>query len=705
MAPAAASPTSPSAAPPATPEPFINRELSWLEFNRRVLAQAQDGDHPLIERVKFLAIVASNLDEFFMIRVSGLLKRLRTGHDVAAPNTLPTRTQLDLIRHMAAEMQKEQAACWTRELRPMLEARDVHFLEPAGWTPAVSSFLASYFTREISPVLTPLAFDPGHPFPFISNLSLNLAVVVKQRGRIKFARVKLPDSLPRFIQLPETLVGAGVAAFVFLEDVVRAHIAALFPGTTVQGAHVFRIVRDADIVIQEDEAHDLLESVDEGLRRRRHGALVALQVEATMPRRVVGILTQNFELEQENVTRTKQRLGFGDWMQLSSLPRPDLKYPPLVPLPVWAGATPEQIFEELREHDRLVHHPYQSFGAVENFLRAAVADPHVAAIKMTLYRIGSNSPLVDLLLEAAEAGKQVAVLVELKARFDERTNIRWAHRLEAAGAHVVYGVAGLKTHCKVCLIVRKEPDGIRRYAHIGTGNYNASTARLYTDIGLFTARQDIVEDASDLFNFLTGYSDQSDYRALLVAPVTLRREIARLIDREISHANAGHAAAIVIKVNAIVDEDMIRALYRASQAGVDIDLIVRGMCCLRPGVPGLSDRIRVRSVVDRFLEHSRIYWFKNGDTPEIYIGSADLMERNLDRRVEVICPVRDPHLAAHLRDVVLGLYLRDSHRADELQSDGRYVVRLNDANAGPLPHVNAQEALREWHAAEFKPKD
>jgi polyphosphate kinase len=331
-----------------------------------------------------------------------------------------------------------------------------------------------------------------------------------------------------------------------------------------------------------------------------------------------------------------------------------------------------------------------------------MTDTHVVAIKMTLYRIGANSPLVDLLLEAAEAGKQVAVLVELKARFDERNNIRWAHRLEAAGVHVVYGVANLKTHCKVCLVIRKETDGIRRYAHIGTGNYNAQTARMYTDIGLFTCRPEIVQDASDLFNFLTGYSNQRDYRTLMVAPVTLRSGLKRLIDREIAHAHAGQPAAIVIKVNAVVDQDMIRALYRASQAGVTVDLIVRGMCCLRPGVPGLSERITVRSVVDRFLEHSRIYWFKNGDQPEVFIGSADLMERNLDRRVEVICPVLDPHLAGHLRDVVLGLYLRDTHRADALLPDGRYAVRLNDANSGPLPHVNAQEALREWHVSEEK---
>jgi polyphosphate kinase len=427
-------------------------------------------------------------------------------------------------------------------------------------------------------------------------------------------------------------------------------------------------------------------------------------VETTMPRRVLDILTENFEIEDENVVRTKHRLGFGDWMSLTSLHRPDLKYPPLIPSAVWRGFEDEEVFEDIRHRDRMVHHPFQSFGAVESFLRVAVNDPHVVAIKMTLYRIGPDSPLVDLLVEAADAGKQVAVLVELKARFDERNNIRWAHRLESAGVHVVYGLVNLKTHCKLCLVVRKEGEGIRRYVHIGTGNYNSSTARMYTDLGLFTVRPEIVEDVSNLFNYLTGYSNQREYRALLVAPVSLRSGVLALIERETAHAAAGRPAAIVIKVNAITDQEMIRALYRASQAGVTIDLVVRGVCCLRPGLKNVSERITVRSIVDRFLEHSRILWFKNGGASEAYIGSADLMERNLDRRVEVMCPVLDASLSGHLRDVVLGLYLRDTHRASELLPDGRYVIRPETAD-GMSVIINAQEALMEWHAADGRSRE
>ena len=523
-------------------------------------------------------------------------------------------------------------------------------------------------------------------------------MVVKHGGRTKFARVKLPDVLPRFIQLPDRLGASHTTSFVFLEDVVRANLPRLFPGTTVKGAYLFRVVRDADLVIQEDEADDLLESIDQGLRQRRHGALSLLVVESGVPKRVLDILSENFEIEDENVFRTKERLGFSDWMQLSKLHRPELKYPPFQPAPIWAAADPETIFDELRQRDRMVHHPFQSFGAVESFLRAAIDDPLVIGIKMTLYRIGANSPLIDLLLTAADAGKQVAVLVELKARFDERNNIQWAQRLEAAGVHVVYGLVNLKTHCKLCLIIRKEAAGIRRYAHLGTGNYNAVTARLYTDLGLFTSRDAIVEDASDLFNYLTGYSNQHQYRELLVAPVSLRSGLAQLIEREIAHAEAGQPARIIIKVNAITDAEIVRLLYRASQAGVRVDLIVRGVCVLRPGVPGVSDHITVRSIVGRFLEHSRLFWFANAGTPQIYIGSADIMERNLDRRVEVLCPVVNPAMAAHLHDVVLSAYLRDTARSRMLTADGRYVAPTET----DTPGVNAQDLLLEWHAAEAR---
>ncbi len=680
------------------PSLYLNRELSWLEFNRRVLAQARDASHPLLERVKFLAIVGSNLDEFFMIRVASLLRKQRTNTEDVSADGMTTGEQILQVRKQATEMLAQQAACWNKELRPQLAEHHVKFLDPAEFTPAITQYLEGYFTREIWPVLTPLAFDPGHPFPYISNLSLNFAVVVKHGGRTKFARVKLPDVLPRFIQLPDRLGASHTTSVVFLEDVVRINLPKLFPGTTVKGACLFRVVRDADLVIQGDEADDLLESIDEGLRQRRHGALSLLLVESGVPKRVLDILIENFEIEDENVFRTKERLGFSDWMQLSRLHRPELKYPPFQPAPIWASADPETIFDELRQRDRLVHHPFQSFGAVESFLRAAIDDPLVIGIKMTLYRIGANSPLIDLLLTAADAGKQVAVLVELKARFDERNNIQWAQRLEAAGVHVVYGLVNLKTHCKVCLIIRKEASGIRRYAHLGTGNYNAATARLYTDLGLFTSRDAIVEDASDLFNYLTGYSHQHQFRELLVAPVSLRSELARLIDREIAHAEAGKPSGIIIKVNAVTDAEIVRRLYRASQAGVRVDLIVRGVCVLRPGVPGVSDHITVRSIVGRFLEHSRIFWFANAGTPQIYIGSADIMERNLDRRVEVLCPVVNPAMLGHLHDVVLSAYLRDTVRSRILTADGRYVAPNNT----DAPVVNSQDLLLYWHAAEAR---
>jgi polyphosphate kinase len=572
-------------------------------------------------------------------------------------------------------------------------------LEPGEYTPAIAAYLDAHFHREIWPVLTPLAFDPGHPFPHISNLSKNLAVVVRHGGQTKFARVKLPDVLPRFIALPPQLSPAGGLAFVYLEDVLHPHIAALFPGTVVEGAYLFRIVRDADVVIQEDEADDLLESIDEGLRQRRHGALAMLQVDASMPRRVLDILIENFEIEEDCVARTSDRLGFGDWVHLTALHRPELKYPALSVPRVWTDTEPEALFGAISRQDRIVHHPFQSFASVEAFLGAAVSDPHVVAIKMTLYRIGQDSPLVDLLVEAAEAGKQVAVLVELKARFDERNNIQWARRLEAAGVHVVYGLVNLKTHCKLCLVVRKEGNGVRRYAHLGTGNYNAQTARAYTDIGMFTARADIVEDVSHLFNYLTGYSNHRDYRALLAAPVTLRTRLTALIDREAAHAAVGQFALIVIKVNAITDPGVIQALYRASRAGVRIELIVRGVCSLRPGIPGVSDRIRVRSIVGRFLEHSRVFWFENGGEPDVYIGSADLMERNLDRRVEVLCPL-DAALAVHVRRVVLELCLGDVRRTRELTADGTYVRPPGATGTGPL--LDAQEALLDWYQVDAR---
>lgn len=675
------------------PALYVNRELSWLEFNQRVLAQALDSSHPLLERVKFLAIVATNLDEFFMIRVSTTLKKLKEGIEDVAPDGYNTEEQLSAMRDRARRMLADQTSCWA-ELRPLLAAEGIHFLEPSEWTPEIREFLATNFSREICPVLTPLAFDPGHPFPFISNLSKNFAVVVKHSNRTKFARVKVPDVLPRFVPIPESLSPRKGLLFAFLEDVIRENLQELFPGTQVKGAHLFRIIRDADLEIEQDEADDLLETVDRSLKQLRRGALSLMQVESNMPPRVLNILAENFEIEEDVVMRTSDRLGLGDWMQLTRLHRPSLKDLPFSPRVMWRSDDAEVIFDQLRYQDLLVHHPFDSFGTVEAFVRAAVKDPHVIAIKMTLYRIGGNSPLVDLLIQAAEAGKQVAVLVELKARFDERNNILWAKRLEQAGIHVVYGFADLKTHTKLCLVVRQEPDGIQRYVHTGTGNYNAQTSKIYTDVGLFTADPDVVADASEVFNYLTGYSSQKEYRAMLVAPVNMRARLCELIMREAEHARAGRPARLMVKVNAVTDDQMIRVLYRASQAGTSIDLICRGICSLRPGVPGVSDNIRVRSIVGRFLEHSRLYWFQNGGDEEMYLGSADLMERNLDRRVETLTPVRDPEIREHLRDVVLKTYLQDTDRAMVLDSAGHY-----ERPGGAGTSVNSQRVLLEHYTS------
>jgi polyphosphate kinase len=678
---------------------YINRELSWLEFNQRVLAQAQDPRHPLLERVKFLAITGTNLDEFFMIRVATTMRRFRAGVEEVAPDGYTTGQQLEAMRSCAHVMLDAVASTWTT-LRGLLLQEQIRLLDPQHWTPEIHEYLNGYFSRDICPVLTPLAFDPGHPFPFISNLSKNFAVVVRHGGRIKFARVKVPDVLPRFVPLPEAL-GHGPHTFVFLEDVVRANIHELFPGTQVHGAHLFRIVRDADLAVEDEEdAEDLLEFVDRSLRQLRRGPISLLQVEANMPARVLDILVENFGVSEDVVVRSTERLGFGDWHQLARVHRPDLKDPPFSARSLWrADEDPEAIFDQLRYQDVLVHHPFESFATVENFLRAAVRDPQVIAIKMTLYRIGADSPLIPLLIEAAEDGKQVAVLVELKARFDERNNIRWARRLEAHGIHVVYGFASLKTHAKLCLVIRQESAGVQRYVHTSTGNYNPVTAKVYTDLGLFTADPDVVADVTEIFNYLTGYSSQREYRRLIVAPMQLRTRVRDLIRREAEHARAGRPAHIVAKLNAITDDQMIRELYAASQAGVEIDLIVRGICSLRPGIAGVSERIRVRSIVGRFLEHSRAFWFQNGGHDELYLSSADLMERNLDRRVETMIPVRDRALLAHIRGVVLDAYLRDSIAATTLDSTGRY----HRVATGSPDDFNAQQALLKYYAEAREP--
>jgi polyphosphate kinase len=673
---ASAKNTNPHAAPDLhDPSLYFDRELSWLSFNERVLEQAKDG-HPLLERVKFFGITANNLDEFFMVRLDQHDCRARAG---------------------ATAMLADFSEFWEHTLRRQLESERIVIVDAADYTDDDRAYLERHFNDDVCPVLTPLAFDQGHPFPLVSNRSKNPAVVVEHKGRTKFARVKVPDLLPRFVSLP----GDGLRRFAMLEDVIRENLRQLFPGVGIRTAHMFRVLRDMEVSATHphDAAETLLEVVDRGLKEQRHGPLSLLEVEHGMPTRVLDLLIENFEASREVIVHARGRMGFADWTQLSSISRPDLHDQTFKPARIWRKGTSE-IFDEIRYRDQLVHHPFDSFRSVEAFLDAAVDDPRVVAIKMTLYRIGGNSPIVDRLIKAADRGKQVAVLVELKARFDERSNIEWAKRLEDAGVHVAYGVEKLKTHCKTCLVVRKEEFEIRRYAHISTGNYNRTTAQQYTDIGIFTARSSVVADVSELFNYLTGYSNQTDYRELLVAPVALRRRFGKLVAREMGHARRGRPAHIVAKCNALTDPGVVRLLYRASQAGVKIDLIVRGICVLRPGVPGVSDNITVRSIVGRFLEHSRIWYFENDGTPQVYIGSADLMERNLNKRVEAVCPVLDTELSQFLRHVVLEAYLRDNVRARVLQPDGSYVPVEREGALFDAQHTMMSRRLRAMLARE-----
>ena len=679
------------------PSLYVNRELAWLDFNQRVLDQALDDYHPLLERVKFLAIVSANLDEFFMVRVASLLRKERAGDSRLSIDGMTTSALLAAIRQRAAGMLKDATACWNDRLRPALADEGVRFLDPDDYTDEVRRYLASYFQSEIFPLLTPLAFDRGHPFPFVSHRSKNFAVVVRPDRRNRFARVKVPPSLARFIPIPVSARPERGAAFVFafLEDVIRANLNPLFPGVTIVSAHLFRVIRDAGVeALDDDGDDDLLATVDRTLKQMRRAPPSLLQVEASMPNRVVDTLVENFEVNDEIVIRSGSRLDLADWMALHRLPLPHLKDKPFTPRALWDPDRDTCLFDDIREQDYLVHLPFESFSGVEMFLHQASRDPHVLGIKMTLYRIGANSPIIDMLIAAAEAGKQVAVLIELKARFDERNNIGWAGRLEDAGVHVVYGVENLKTHCKLCLVVRKEADRVHRYAHIATGNYNRTTAHMYTDFGLFTADPGVLHDVSEVFNALTGYSRITEFDHLIVAPFTLRSRVQALVEREIEHARAGRPARIIVKNNAITDPEILKLFYRASQAGVKLDLIVRGACGLRAGVAGLSENIHVRSTIGRFLEHSRAYHFDNGGHPELYLGSADLMERNLDRRVETLVPVRDVGIARHIREVVFDAYLRDTDRAYVLV-DRRYE---RVATSRTARRFNAQEYLITWYA-------
>ncbi len=660
------------------PALYINRELSWLEFNQRVLEEAQDPRHPLLERVKFLAITSSNLDEFFMIRVAAIKEQILADVVEYSPDGKVPTEQLKEIHRRVDRMLREKSDLFWNDLHPKLAAAGIHLLTMKECTAGERARLSEMFAKEIFPVLTPLAFDPGHPFPYISNLSLSLAVVVSSpKGEERFARVKVPDVLPRLVAIPSE--SPNVARFVWLEDLIRENLSMLFPGMTVKESYAFQVTRNADIEIQEDEAADLISSIEESIKMRRFGSVVRLLVEETMPQRIIDILAENLEITQDDVYHFRPPLGMSHLMQLLKLPRPDLKDTPYHPAMLFADDEGEDIFGVIRRSDLVLHHPYDSFTPVVQFIKAAATDPNVLAIKQTLYRIGKESPLIPLLIQAAEAGKQVAVLVELKARFDEENNIGWAKKLERAGIHVVYGLVGLKTHAKVALVVRKEGDGLRRYVHLGTGNYNPDTARIYTDISYFTCRDDIAADASEVFNFLTGFSHKQDFQKLIVAPLNLRKRLTELIEREIQHARNGRPAHIMMKMNALTDITMIETLYKASKAGVKIDLIVRGVCSLRPGVKGVSENIHVISIVGRFLEHSRVFYFLNDGKPELYCSSADLMGRNLDRRVELMFPIEDPVWADMIKRETLDAAWQDNVGARVLTANGTYT-RLQPAN-------------------------
>ncbi len=680
----------------ASPSLYINRELSMLEFQRRVLEEARDEENPLLERVKFIAIFGSNMDEFFMVRVSGIRKQVEANIMKLSEDGLTPREELAVIRKTAQDLLQDAQQTFHRKLQPKLEKEGIHILEYSKLSKSQKERADKYFTDVVYPVLTPLALDPGHPFPHISNLSLNLAIVIRdKKGNEKFARLKVPDTLPRLIPIKKSSGSARKDGtiphhhyFVWLDQVIAANLEGLFPGLEVVAAHPFRIVRDADIEIQELEADDLLETMQQNIRKRKFGSVVQVAVYPSMPEEMRDLLVDNLEITHNDIYSLTHPLGLASlWQVYNSIERHDLKYPPYIqriPKPLRNLDSSDNIFDVIRNENILLHHPYESFVPVVDFLQAAARDPHVLAIKQTVYRVGSNAPVVEALLEAAERGKQVAVLVELKARFDEESNIGWARALEQAGVHVVYGLVGLKTHCKVAMVVRKEGEGIRRYLHLATGNYNAVTSRIYEDIGMFTCDEDMGADATDLFNYLTGYSTKKSYKKLLVAPVNLREQMEKLIRREIEHAKAGNKARIIFKMNSLVDMDMIQLLYQASQAGVKVDLLIRGMCCLRPGIKGVSENIRVISVVGRYLEHSRIYYFQNNGNDEVYMGSADLMPRNLNHRVEVVFPVESKGQVKFLREKILEAYLKDNTRARILKTNGTYERAKPEPNGKPF---------------------
>jgi len=665
--------------PLVDPSLYINRELSWLEFNHHVLDEAKDERHPLLERVKFLAIVANNLDEYFMIRVSGLQRQLAKGVLISPPDGMTPAQQLAAIQQRLTVDLEESSRCWHEDLLPKLAAAGIHLHTYDTLSQRQKDKVHKLFVDEIFPILTPLAFDSAHPFPFISNLSLNLAIIVQDQGNKEFfARVKVPTNLfSRLIRIPDDDNGGQrddtTVHVVYLEEIITAHLDMLFPGMNVAASFPFRITRDADLDIEVDEASDLLTTVEEVMEQRARGKPVRIEVDCSMQDSICHMLEHKLGVATQSTYRVRGPLGMADLMQLLSLERPDLKDIPFVPSVHPELEKEKDIFSVIRRHDILLYHPYDSFTPVVNFIRQAATDPDVLGIKITLYRVGADSPIVHALMEAREHGKAVAALIELKARFDEENNIGWARALEREGVHVVYGVVGLKVHAKLCMVVRREKDGIRRYVHLGTGNYNATTARIYTDFGLLTCDRKIGEDVAHLFNFLTGYARIEHYHKLLVSPVTLRKKILERIEREITRQKKHGDGHIVFKMNALQDPECIAALYRASQAGMNVDLQVRGICCLRPGVPGISENISVSSIVGRFLEHARIYYFRNGGDEEVFLGSADLMPRNLDRRVEELFPLEDKKIRSAVINCIIPVQLRDTEKLRLLKSDGSYA--------------------------------
>jgi polyphosphate kinase len=677
------------------PSLYLNRELSHLEFQRRVLEEARDRRNPLLERVKFLSIFASNIDEFFMVRVAGVLQQIENGvQETGLDGRGPSET-LDAVRASVARLASGAYDFLREELVPALEENQIRLLHLNELSLEQRAQLDTFFAEKVFPVLTPLAFDPGRPFPHISNLSLNIAVAVREPGGggEHFARVKVPDSLPQL--LPVALNhGPRAHGFVWLEQLIVANLHHLFPGLEILRAHVFHLTRDAEVAIKELETDDLLETIEEAVWQRRFRDAVRLQVDARMPGAMIDLLAAKLELDPANIFRVQGPLDLSRLRHLAALDRPDLKDKPFLPhTPAGFASKDEDVFDAIRGQDQLLHHPYESFQPVVEFLRTAAKDPHVLAIKMTLYRLGRNSPIVEALLEAVKNGKQVAVVVELKARFDEESNIEWARALEREGVHVVYGLLGLKVHSKVILVVRREGEVIRRYCHLATGNYNPATARLYTDLGLFTCDEEIGADATDLFNYLTGYSRKKTFRKLLVAPLNLRQRMEEMILREIDIQRRGGRGRIIMKMNALEDGPVIKLLYQASQAGVPVDLVVRAACCLRPQTSGISENIHVRSVLGRFLEHSRIFYFRNNGAEECYLGSADLMPRNLNRRVEVLFPVKRPELIKRIRDEILHSYLHDDIGARHMSKDGSYSPKSRRAGGDCQAWFLAQRSL------------